>query len=188
METTLFIISGPSGSGQDSVIEGLTKLLSLERVVTTTTRPPRTGESDGHPYHFISKEAFESGLKENIFLEHARHYGGEHYGVTITEADRVRASGKIGIWKVDWQGVANIKRLFPETRAILITAPLDILEARLRRRDPSRSETSLKERMDYSREYLNHTDLYDFVVENRDGKLEEAIQKVFRIINSSLVE
>ncbi len=188
MKSTLFIISGPSGSGQDSVIEGLAKLLPIERVITTTTRPMRLGESDGHPYHFVSKEAFERGLKENIFLEHARHYGGEYYGVTRDEVERVRKSGKIGIWKVDWQGVTNIKRLFPDTRAILITAPLDVLEKRLRRRDPGRSETSLRERMAYSKEYLDHANLYDFVVENRDGKLDETIQEVFRITSSSLTE
>lgn len=185
MRPQLFIISGPSGSGQDSVIEGLEKLLPIERVITTTTRPLRPGESDGHPYHFISQEAFEQGLKEGAFLEHARHYGGKYYGVTRDEVERVRNSKKIGIWKVDWQGVANIKKLFPNTRAILITAPLDILEARLRRRDPDRSEASLRERMSYSREYLNHTDLYDFVVKNQDGKLEEAIQKVFHIIEGT---
>lgn len=182
MKAQLFIISGPSGSGQDSVIEGLAKILPIERVVTTTTRPKRSGEFDGHPYHFISQEAFEKGLKEGAFLEHARHYGGEYYGVTKTEVERVRASRNIGIWKVDWQGVANIKKIFPDIRAILITAPLNILEARLRHRDPTRSETSLKERMDYSREYLNHADLYDFIVENQDGKLEETIQKVFQKI------
>lgn len=182
MKPQLFIISGPSGSGQDSVIEGLAMLLPLERVVTTTTRPMRPTETEGHPYHFISQEAFEQGLREGAFLEHARHYGGEYYGVTRAEVERVRSSGKIGIWKVDWQGVVNIKRLFPETTAILITAPLEVLEARLRRRDPNRSEASLRERMEYSREYLNHSDLYDFVVENKDGKLDETIQEVFRII------
>ncbi len=182
MKPQFFIISGPSGSGQDSVIEGLTKLLPIERVITTTTRPPREDESDGQPYHFVSKEAFEKGLKESAFLEHARHYGGEYYGVTKAEVDRVRNSGKVGIWKVDWQGVANIKKLFPETKAILITAPLDILEARLHHRDHDRSEASLKERMAYSKEYLNHADLYDFTVINEEGKLDEAIQNVFHIL------
>jgi guanylate kinase len=186
MKSPLFIISGPSGSGQDSVIEGLAKLMPIERVVTTTTRPLRTGESEGLPYHFISQEAFEKGLQEGAFLEHARHYGGEYYGVTREEIERVRNSRKIGIWKVDWQGVANIKEIFPETTAILITAPLDVLEARLRLRDPNRSETSLHERMVYSKEYLSHVDLYDFVIENKDGKLDEAVQKVFRILNSPL--
>lgn len=185
MKPFFFIISGPSGSGQDSVIEKLSEILPIERVVTTTTRAPRPDESDGHPYHFISRKAFEQGIRDSAFLEYARHYGDEYYGVTRDEVERVRNSKKIGIWKVDWQGVANIKKLFPDTKAILITAPLDVLEARLRHRDPDRSESSLKERMSYSREYLEHTDLYDFVVENQDGKLKETIQEVFQIIEGT---
>ena len=49
----VFIISGPSGSGQDSIIESLALLLPLKRVITTTTRPKRDTESEGNPYHFI---------------------------------------------------------------------------------------------------------------------------------------
>ena len=185
MKSSLFLLSGPSGSGQDSVIEGLAKFLPIERVVTTTTRPMRDGESDGHPYHFVSKEAFEKGLRENMFLEYARHYGGEYYGVMKEEVDRVKNSGKVGIWKVDWQGVHNIKNIFPETKAILITAPLETLEARLRRRDKDRSKASLQERMAYSREYAHHTDLYDFIVPNEDAKLDEAVNKVREIIQKN---
>lgn len=184
---SLYIISGPSGSGQDSVIEGLEKLLPLERIITTTTRLKRNGESDGHPYHFVSKEVFEKGLKEEKFLEYACHYNNEYYGVTFDEVKRVQNSGKRGIWKVDYQGVKNIKKIFPEIKAILITAPPDVLEMRIRRRDPYRSEESLAERMSYSKEYLTHVNLYDFVVENQENKLNEAIQKVFSIIQAEKV-
>jgi len=50
----IFIIYGPSGSGQDSVIEGIEKKIPVERVITTVTRPPRQKESQGHPYYFIT--------------------------------------------------------------------------------------------------------------------------------------
>lgn len=183
MTNKLFLIYGPSGSGQDSVIEGLEKLLPIERIITSTTRPMRNGESDGHPYHFISKETFEEDLRNGKFLEYAKHYGGEYYGVQKEEVERVRNSEKVGIWKVDWQGVQNIKKIFPKVPAILITAPIDTLEKRLRRRDPERSESSLQERMAYSKEYAQHLDLHDFVVENSDGKLSEAIQQTFDIVS-----
>ncbi|PIR95197.1 guanylate kinase, partial [Candidatus Falkowbacteria bacterium CG10_big_fil_rev_8_21_14_0_10_37_6] len=51
----IFIISGPSGAGEDSVIDGLKKLLPIERVITTTTRAMRKNESQGNPYYFISQ-------------------------------------------------------------------------------------------------------------------------------------
>jgi guanylate kinase len=58
----IFIISGPSGAGQDSVIHGLGEMLPLEVVMTSTTRLKRQGESDGNPYYFIDAENFENAI------------------------------------------------------------------------------------------------------------------------------
>ncbi len=178
----LFIISGPSGSGQDSIIDGLTKILPIERVVTTTTREPRPGESEGHPYYFIPKVAFRQSLAAGAFAEHAEQYNGNIYGVTKTELDRVIASGRVGIWKVEYQGVKSAKKLFPGIIAIFIAPPsLDILEERLRKRDHP-SETYLAERMAYTKEMLAHTSIYDYSVVNEEGKLDEAVAKTTDII------
>ncbi|MDD5626379.1 MAG: guanylate kinase, partial [Patescibacteria group bacterium] len=76
----LIIISGPSGAGKDSIIEGLKKEnLDFFEVVTTTTRPMRQGESEGHPYHFVSKEKFEQMIKNDELVEHALVYE-NYYG------------------------------------------------------------------------------------------------------------
>lgn len=177
----LFIISGPSGAGEDSIIDGLSKLLPLERAVTTTTRAPRTGESDGHPYYFISPEEFRQKIATDAMAEYAQQYNGNFYGVTKAELARITSAGKIGIWKIDYQGVETAKRLFPGIIAIFVTAPLEILEQRIRRRD-NLTETYVAERMAYTKEWLNHTDIYDYTVENEQGKLDEAIRQVCTII------
>lgn len=177
----LFIISGPSGAGEDSIIDGLAKLLPVERTITTTTRTPRAGESDGQPYYFISAEQFQQKIASGEIVEYAQHYNGNFYGVTKTELARVVASGKIGIWKIDYKGVETAKKMFPGIVAILITAPLTIMEQRIRTRDHL-TEAYIAERMAYTREWLKHTDIYDYIVENAQGKLEEAIQAVSAII------
>lgn len=177
----IFIISGPSGAGQDSLIEALKEGLPLEVIITSTTRLKRKGESDGFPYYFLDKETFEKKMEGNLFLEYAKTYNGEYYGVTKEEISRVAHSGKIGIWKMDWKGVMTAKKIFPSIIAILITAPLPILEARIRRRD-NPSEIFIRERMEYTKEFLNHTDLYDYIIENEEGKLEEAKEKIAKII------
>jgi guanylate kinase len=177
----LFIISGPSGAGEDSIIDGLAKLLSVERTITTTTRIPRAGESDGHPYYFISAEQFQQKIANGEIVEYAQHYNGNFYGVTNTELERVAASGGIGIWKIDYKGVETAKKMFPGIVAILITAPLTIMEQRIRTRDHL-TEDYIAERMAYTREWLKHTDIYDYIVENAQGKLEEAIREVSAII------
>lgn len=183
MPSPLFIISGPSGAGEDSIISGLESHLPIERVITTTTRTPRTGESEGKPYYFLPKEAFETGIQENRFLEYARQYNDNLYGVTFDEINRVRNSGRVGIWKIEWKGVITAKKLFPDIIAILVTVPsLSVLEARIRRRDPNVSEEYLKERMDYTREWLRHTGIYDYTVVNKEGELDHAIQETEDII------
>ena len=96
----LFIISGPSGAGEDSIIEGLKSHFPIERVITTTSRPMRPGDSNGNPYYFISKEEFKKRIEEEKFFEWAQEYNDNYYGVTHEEINRVIDSNKIGIWKI----------------------------------------------------------------------------------------
>ena len=91
----VFIISGPSGAGEDSIIEGLRERFPIERIITTTTREMRSGESQGNPYYFISKEEFERKIQEKGFVEYALQYNGNLYGVTKEEIERVGKSGKL---------------------------------------------------------------------------------------------
>ncbi len=181
----LFIISGPSGAGEDSVIDGLGERCPIERVITTTTRDKRRGESQGNPYYFVSRREFEERLRRGEFVEYARHYNDNYYGVTREEIERVINSGKVGIWKLDYKGVMTAKKLFPGITAIMITVPdPETLGRRIRKRNPSVSEEYLRERMAYSRQWLEHTDIYDYVVVNADGKLDEAVNRVFEIVSS----
>ncbi len=177
----LFIISGPSGSGQDSIIEGLAERVTIERVITSTTRKPRPGETEGHPYYFLDRSVFEAGIAEGRFIEWAQEYNDELYGVTRDELERVAGCGKAGIWKMEWKGVVTAKRLFPGIVAILISAPIESIEARLRNRD-NPTEAYLAERMAYTREWLGHTDIYDYTIENHDGQLEQAVESAEAII------
>ncbi len=187
-QSNLFIISGPSGAGEDSIIAGLAKIMPIERVITTTTRRPRPGESQGRPYYFISQQEFKNKIAAGEFFEYAQEYNNHYYGVTVAEINRVRASGKIGIWKIEYKGVQTAKKLMPGIIAILITAPLKSLERRLRRRDRA-GEEFIQQRMAYTKEWLKHKDIYDYEVKNLDGRLNEAVQAVAKIIkkHSSLL-
>lgn len=189
-KSSLFILSGPSGAGEDSIINGLEKVFSLERVITTTTREMRAGESQGNPYWFITREDFVARRDNGEFAEWAEQYNGNLYGVTKKEIERVqsisRKNGKIGIWKIEYQGVMTVKKIYPEIPAIFITVPdLETLENRIRRRD-SVSEEYIQERMKYTQEWMRHADIYDYTIVNADGKLNEAIEKTVEIIRKCL--
>ncbi|HLD31756.1 MAG TPA: hypothetical protein VJB37_02580 [Patescibacteria group bacterium] len=175
------IISGPSGAGEDSVINGLRQKLSVEVAITTVTRSPRPGESEGHPYYFVTEPAFVAGVAAGEFFEYAQHYNGNWYGLSQAEMERIKQSGKIGIFKIDYHGVASMKRKLPGLKAIFLTAPLDVLEKRIRRRSEV-TDAYVQERMAYTKEWLKHTDLYDYQVVNEEGKLEQTIIQVENII------
>lgn len=178
----IFIISGPSGAGEDSIISGLQKILPVEKIITTTTRPMRQGEAQGNPYWFISKDEFIQRRDNNEFVEWAEQYNGNFYGVTKDEIERVKNSEKIGLWKIEWKGVITAKKNYPEIPAIFITVPdLKTLENRIRKRDGVKEEY-IQERMEYTKEWMKHTDIYDHTVVNEEGKLDKAIRETAEII------
>jgi len=181
--SNIFIVSGPSGAGEDSVIEGLKKILPIEKIITSTTRKIRPGEIRGVNYYYISEEEFKEKIKSDALAEWAQEYNANFYGVTKEELERVKNSGKIGLWKIEYKGVLTAKTKFPEIKSIYIAPPsLEILRQRIIRRDPSVSEQYLNERTEYTREWMKHEDIYDYKVVNEEGQLEETIQKVAEII------
>jgi guanylate kinase len=185
-KSNIFIISGPSGVGEDSVISRLPKYFPIERVITTTTRAMRNREVEGQPYYFVSQEEFEKKIAANELAEYAREYNGNYYGVTTTELERVKNSGKIGIWKIGYKGVATAKEKFPEIVSIYIAPPsLEILEKRIMRRDNATPEY-LAERMAYTKEWIKHEDLYAFKVLNEEGKLNETVEQIAKIIQANM--
>jgi len=191
-KSNIFILSGPSGAGEDSIIEGLRNYLPIERVVTTTTRSMRLGESSSNPYYFISREEFQKKIADNELAEYAQEYNDNFYGVTKEELERVQSAGwrtgRIGIWKIEYKGVMTAKEKFPEIKSIYIAPPsLEILKRRIMKRD-NVSEEYVNERMEYTKEWMLHENIYDFKVVNEEGKLDEAIQKVAEIIKNNIDE
>jgi len=185
MDKHFIIISGPSGAGEDSVIGRLKNILPIEVVTTTVTRKMRTGESQGKPYYFVTTEQFLKEIEAGNFFEYAKHYNGNYYGVGLNEISRIKEEKKIGVFKVDYQGVRSLKDKIPGIKAILLTAPLDVLENRIRRRDHV-DDKYVAERMTYTKEWLKHKDIYDYEVVNEQGKLAETVEKVAKIIEKEL--
>lgn len=189
MNNRLFIISGPSGAGEDSVIRGLKKHFKITRVVTTVTREKRKGEKEGEPYYFISKKEFEKGIKKGEFAEYADVYG-YLYGTTFKELKKVQKecekSNKIEFWKIDWQGVKTVKKQHPDIISILIEpTSIKSLEKRLIKRGQD-SLPVIQKRLAAAKIWLKHKDIYDYRVLNCDGKIDEAVEKAAKIIKKHL--
>jgi guanylate kinase len=106
----LFILSAPSGTGKDSVIQALHESgADFYVVASVTTRAPRPGESEGKPYHFISKVAFEEMITRNELLEYANVHG-NWYGQPLQPIRDNLYAGRDVLLKIDVQGAAAIRR------------------------------------------------------------------------------
>ncbi len=183
-EPLVIVLSGPSGVGKDSVIKRLRERdLPLHFVITATTRAPRPGERDGVDYFFVSKERFQEMIEREELLEHTLVYT-DYKGIPREQVRRALASGKDVILRVDVQGAATVHKLCPDAVLIFLTPASEAeLIKRLKERK-SESEDSLKVRIDTVRQEMERLPEFDFVVENTDGKLDEAVNSIVCIINA----
>ena len=56
------VISGFSGAGKGTVVNGLTSRYGYSVSISATTRTPRQGEEDGKDYFFKTKKEFEQNV------------------------------------------------------------------------------------------------------------------------------
>jgi len=180
-KTNIFIISGPSGVGKDSIITGLKKIIPIKQLITTVSRSMRTGERQGKPYYFITKKEFLKKIKQNEFFEHNKHYD-NYYGLTWEEVNKAKINKKICFWQTEYHGVVAAKKKLPEIIAIFVNSPLEILIRRMRRREKNIDEKIFKQRIHDVKIWMKHLDIYDYIIENKEGKLDETIKKVVTII------
>jgi len=178
----LFVISGLSGSGKDSVIDGLEKAgLDYTRVITTTTRSPRSNESQGKPYYFVSEDEFKKMISKNELFEWAIVYD-NYYGNTKKAVTEAMEKDKPVILRIDVQGAETIKKIIPETKVIFLTvSSLDIIKKRLEKRGENIPD-DIEKRMRKTEEEMKDLDKWDYVVLNKQGKLKETIKEVKNII------
>jgi guanylate kinase len=145
----LFIISAPSGAGKTTlvtkIISALKSQIPIERVITYTTKRPRSGEKNGHDYHFVSRDQFEHFLANNFFMEYSNAYT-DYYGSPASVIDGIKR-GTSYVLIVDRVGAQKIVKKIPDAVKIWIDAPsLAELEKRLMKRGTD-SKDQIKRRL-----------------------------------------
>ena len=171
----LFVLSAPSGAGKDTVINMLKQQgMDFYVVPSVTTRTPRPGESEGHPYHFISKETFEQLVSQNELLEYANVHG-NWYGQPRKLIRDTLSAGRDVLLKIDVKGAATIRSKVSDAIFIfLIPGSLEELTQRLTGRQ-TETEEELRRRLADARKELAEQHWYDYLITNRDGHLQEAV-------------
>ena len=191
METTklgaLVVLSGPSGAGKSTVCGHLfPRLKHLKFSVSCTTRAPRTGETDGVHYHFLSVDDFKKRVDAGEFLEWAEVHG-NYYGTLVSEVAPHILNGDDVILDIDVQGQAQIVekiRSHADWGAALATVFLappsfEILEQRLRGRG-TESEEAIVRRLGNARHEMELWRRYDYVIINDDAvKAADELEAIF---------
>lgn len=183
MSGSLFIISAPSGAGKTSLVHALLNINpQIDLSVSYTTRNPRPGEQNGRDYHFVSRDTFLAMAKRGEFLESAEVYG-NLYGTSQTWISQEIARDHDILLEIDWQGAAQVRRLFPECVSIFILPPsMEALEQRLRGRGKDNEEVIAK-RMAAVREDVAHVAEFDYVIIN--DNLNEALRELNAVVLSA---
>ncbi len=183
MSGNLFVISAPSGAGKTSLVHALLNINpQIELSVSYTTRNPRPGERDGKDYHFVSRETFVIMMERGEFLESAEVYG-NLYGTSQTWISQAIAQNRDILLEIDWQGAAQVRRLFPECLSIFILPPsMEALEQRLKGRGKDNDEVIAK-RMAAVREDVAHVAEFDYVIIN--DNLNEALRDLNAVVLSA---
>jgi guanylate kinase len=178
----LFVLSAPSGTGKDTVINTLKEQgMDFHVVSSVTTRAPRPGESEGNPYHFVTLETYERMVANDELLEHARVHG-NWYGQPRSQIRENLQSGRDVLLKIDVQGAATVRQKVPGAIFIfLLPGSLEELTNRLINRR-TETDNELERRLLDAQHELAQRDRYDYIVENRQGHLEDAVARVRAIM------
>ncbi|MAZ56739.1 hypothetical protein CL653_03030 [bacterium] len=184
----LILLMAPSGSGKKKVIDGLGDVAEqIYFAKTFTSREPRDGTEENPKYIFISRAEFESMIANDEFIEWAE-FSANLYGTPKSEFLIPLQAGRVVMKEMEMQGVQQIKSLLPKEKCTVVyidAGSWENLKGRILSRAPiSKEHLALrKQRFEEESKFKAQADV---IIDNRNGKLDEA-QAVFRQVVTDIV-
>ena len=179
---SLFIISGPSGTGKGTVCKELVKRDNIYLSVSATTRDKRVGEEEGVTYFYITKEEFSDMIEKDMMLEYAK-YSGNYYGTPKLQVEKMLDEGKNVILEIEAQGALKVKEKMPEAVMIFIVPPsIEELKRRLFERGRE-SEEEIEKRINTAKWEFSQCPKYNYVIVN--DNLETCVNNTLEIIKAT---
>ncbi|MBR2671233.1 MAG: guanylate kinase [Oscillospiraceae bacterium] len=177
----LVVVSGPSGSGKDTVVHSLiSKHPEIRISVSFTTRGMRPHEKEGVDYYFLTMEEFNRLLANGDILEYTE-YSGNYYGTPRSEVDKRLEAGETVVLVIETNGAQNIKKLFPDAMTVFLMPPsIDILKERLYNRH-TETQAQVANRLRIAEKELALAPRYDYCVVN--DQVEKCADEIFELIN-----
>ena len=183
MKGKMVIFSGPSGVGKDTLLDKWIEANPrVTRVVTYTTRAPRTGETNGIDYNFVTVERFHELVREGAFLEHKEVHG-NFYASPKKDTEAMIADGLIAVLKIDVQGALSVMPSCLEAVTIFVMPPsVEELESRIRGRNTD-SDDAIKLRLQNAEWEISQACHYQHRVINDD--LDRAVSELQSIVEKA---
>jgi guanylate kinase len=170
----LLVLAGPAGSGKSTLCDHLAGAgMGFTRVVTSTTRAPRSGEVNGVHYHFFTPKEFDAKVEAGEFLEWAWVHGERRYGTLASSVLGPLRLGMSLVMSVDVQGVESLRRIAARNpllrramTTVFIVVDYERLLARMRERGKD-DEAEIARRMATAEAELREAPKFDHVIESR---------------------
>ena len=178
-QSNIFIISGPSGVGKDTLMDIVANNHpdTVHIAITATTRKPRTNESNGINHYFYNETEFKNLINQNLLIEWAKVYD-NFYGVPYSEITNNLNLDKKILLRVDVQGAKRLKKIIPHSIFIFINPESeDDLMLRLKKRHEN-SDVDIQNRIKESRKEIKEADWFDYIVVNYPDKIDKAVEEL----------
>jgi guanylate kinase len=127
------VIAGPAGAGKDTLRDGLVQRYPDKYlpILSTTTRPPRDGEVDGHTYHFREVEQVKESLEKHEFFQAALVHRQQISCLHVEEIRKLQ-DGQWGLSILIPPTEKELSEIKPDILTIFLIPPtVDILKQRM---------------------------------------------------------
>ncbi|OPZ84912.1 MAG: Guanylate kinase [bacterium ADurb.Bin429] len=179
---TLFVLSGPSGVGKNTVLRrAAERVRNLQISVSATTRKPRRGERHGVSYIYVSPETFAEMRDAGDFLEYAEVHDAS-YGTPAAPVREWLDAGQDVVLEIDVQGAMQVREHYPDLILVFLAPPSwEELATRLRRRD-TETEEKIARRLANARQEMARIGEYHYLIIN--DQLADAVERFCAIVTA----
>lgn len=163
------------------VLEEERDRIKLNRIITSTTRVPRSNELDGIDYNFYDVSSFKDKLSKGDFLEYVSNFG-NYYGTTY-ESIKNSLLENNSIIVLDDKGAIKMKEILGnQVITIFLDVPISIIEKRMNCRNDNKD--SINSRLT-NLSIMTFKDKADYVINSND-RIDFVLSDILSIISNNI--